>query len=175
MSSRVLAVIGVVLAGLLTVGCSTDDEDLAEPFVDGDAVDVSFDDVEQPLSIRPEGTLVQLNQDVSSWLFYDADLEWADMTAEDLARLQDELNAAIDAARPEDLFELSRLSVFAEGTVEYCLTRAIDGDLLLAEADLSADGDALSLHQVGTEKEPLSSKDLRTRTPDLDVCVPPDF
>lgn len=175
MSSRVLAVIGVVLAGSLTVGCSNDDEDPSEPFVDGNAVAVPMADVEEPLRIRREGTLARLNEDVSSWLLLEDNVDWSGMTLEDLASLQDELNAAIDEARPDDLFELLRLSVFAEGTLGYCLTRAVDGDLLLAEAALSADGDALSLRQVGTEREPLTSKDLRTKTPDLDVCVPPDL
>lgn len=174
MSSRVLAVIGVVLAGLLTVGCSNDDEDPSEPFVDGNAVAVPMADVEEPLRIRREGTLARLNEDVSSWLLLEDNVDWSGMTLEDLASLQDELNAAIDEARPDDLFELSRLSVHAEGTVGYCLTRALDGDLVVAEAERSADGSGMTRSQVGTEREPLTSEDLRTKTLDLDVCVPPD-
>ncbi len=175
MTSRVLAAAGVVLFGVVVLGCSTDDEDPAEPFVDGDAVVVTLDDVEEPLRIRSEGTLARLNDEVSTWLFLEDHISWADLTAEDLASLQDELNAAIDAARPDDLFELSRLSVYAEGTAGYCLTRALDGDLVVAEAERSADGSGMTRSQVGTEREPLTSEDLRTKTLDLDVCVPPDL
>lgn len=174
MTSRVLAAAGVVLVGVATLGCSTDDEDPTAPFVDGDDVVFTLDDVEEPLRIPSEGPLTRLNDELSTWLFLEDHVDWDDLTAEDLASLQDELNAAIDAARPDDLFELSRLSVYAEATAGYCLTRAVDGDLVVAEAERSADGSGVTSSQVGTERTPLTSEDLRTKTLDLDVCDPPD-
>jgi len=63
MTSRVLAAAGVVLVGVVTLGCSIDEEGPAEPFVDGDAVPVPIDEVEEPLRIRSQGTLARLNED----------------------------------------------------------------------------------------------------------------
>lgn len=173
MTSRVLATAVVVLVGVVTLGCSTDDEAPAEPFVDGDAVAVPIDDVEEPLRIRSQGTLARLNEDVSTWLFLEDHVDWNDLNAEDLASLQDELNAAIDAARPDDLFELSRLSVYAEGTAGYCLTRDLERGLLLVETTRSADGGGMTSSQVGTEKKPLAVEDVRDDAYDLDVCTQP--
>ena len=171
MASRTILLLAPLLAApLLLGGCSSDEDDRADPSVlpesNGDRTLVRLGDVETPLRIRTDPTTSQLNGDLADWLFLSDELDWGSMTQDDLTALQEDLDEVI----PED-FTLSELSVRAGGGAGYCLVHLIDGEgLVLAEAERSPDGSGTTRSQISTDRKPLTPDELARKTFDLDVC-----
>lgn len=171
MVSRTILLLAPLLAApLLLGGCSSDEDDRADPSVlpesNEDRGLVRLGDVETPLRVRTDPTTPQLNDALADWLFMSDELDWGSMTQDDLTALQEDLNEVI----PED-FTLSELSVRAGGGAGYCLVHLIDGEgLVLAEAERSPEGSGTSGSVIGTDREPLAPAVLARKTFDLHVC-----